>query len=647
MKNKKLPGIFTVLLLTGAILGLHAQYALQLTHDTTICQGQSVQLNVSGGTTYTWTPSGTLSSTTIANPVATPTQTTSYIVTSQITTGNLAVNGNFSAGNTGFTTNYVYEEYYDTLGPQHYTVGNTPNTWNNGYSTFCTPRGSDVNMFIGDGSMIADVPAWCQTIQVYPNSTYTLSGYFQSLDETNIPNMYWMVNNVLVGSSSGTPFVACNWKAVNATWNSTTNATVTFCVADNLAGPAQGDDFALDDMSITAVITLTDTVVVTVVQPPVVNLGNDTSLCTGQTLTLNATSPNSTYSWSTGATTPTISVNSAGTYKVQVNNGCKVTDSIIVSHSSNPAMFSLGNDTAYCGGFSRVLTTGYANTVWSTSANGAQITVNSPGTYWATETNQCGVTSDTIVISQNTAPLINLGNDTTLCTGQTLGLNATYPSSTYLWSNNSTAPNITVNSAGLYWVQVNNGCIGRDSITVAYASPPAPFSLGNDTTYCGNFSRVLTTGYAGTVWSTTATGPQITINTPGNYWATETNQCGATADTIVITQKAAPLINLGNDTTLCTAQTLTLNATYPSSTYLWSNNATTPSITVNSAGLYWVQVNNGCTGSDSITIAYSSAPAPFSLGSDTSYCGNFSRVLTTGNAATVWSDKRKWCTNNR
>ena len=48
--------------------------------DVTICQGQSTQLNASGGSSYSWSPARGLSATDIANPVATPDTTTTYIV---------------------------------------------------------------------------------------------------------------------------------------------------------------------------------------------------------------------------------------------------------------------------------------------------------------------------------------------------------------------------------------------------------------------------------------------------------------------------------------------------------------------------------------------------------------------------------------
>jgi hypothetical protein len=58
----------------------------------------------------------------------------------------------------------------------------------------------------------------------------------------------------------------------------------------------------------------------------------DTTICAGNELTLDAGTGYTGYSWSTQETTQTISVNTAGTYKVTVSDGsCKATDSVSVS----------------------------------------------------------------------------------------------------------------------------------------------------------------------------------------------------------------------------------------------------------------------------------------------------------------------------
>lgn len=52
----------------------------QITPDTSVCIGSSVQLDASPGSSFTWYPSATLNDYTIANPVATPTSATTYVV---------------------------------------------------------------------------------------------------------------------------------------------------------------------------------------------------------------------------------------------------------------------------------------------------------------------------------------------------------------------------------------------------------------------------------------------------------------------------------------------------------------------------------------------------------------------------------------
>lgn len=76
---------------------------------------------------------------------------------------------------------------------------------------------------------------------------------------------------------------------------------------------------------------------------PVVELGASQLICTSDTLILDAGNPGSTYLWSTGATTRTIGVSLAGTYKVTVTNanGCIAQDSVIVTNKVAPiALFT-------------------------------------------------------------------------------------------------------------------------------------------------------------------------------------------------------------------------------------------------------------------------------------------------------------------
>jgi gliding motility-associated-like protein len=111
-------------------------------------------------------------------------------------------------------------------------------------------------------------------------------------------------------------------------------------------------------------------------------------------------------------------------------------------------------------------------------------------------------------VTYDSAPIVDLGNDTTLCDGQSLLLDATITSATYLWQDNSTAATLTVTSAGTYWVEVTDGCAERDTVFVNY-NPVPQVDLGNDTAICIGEMIVLdaTTPSATYLWQDNTTNP--------------------------------------------------------------------------------------------------------------------------------------------
>ena len=396
-----------------------------------------------------------------------------------------------------------------------------------------------------------------------------------------------------------------------------------------------------------------DTIVLTQNAPPVVNLGHDTTLCTGNTLVLADTSTSATFLWSNNNTTPSINVTTSGTYWLQViQRNCQSRDTIVATFINPLSVFNLGNDTSYCTNFTRTLSIGVPNVGyrWSTGATTSSITVSTPGLYWGQDSNLCGVKRDTIILIQNAPPVVNLGNDTTLCVGATLTLNDTSTNATFLWSTNAISSSINITSNGTYWLQVSKGnCPTRDTIVATFISPTTTFNLGNDTIYCSNFSRTLSISIPNVHyrWSTGATTDSITVTAPGVYWGQDSlywvqnsSVCNRFRDTIVLIQNAPPVVHLGNDTTLCVGSSLILTDTSTNATFLWSTNATTPSITVTNNGSYWLQVTQGtCPARDTIVATFLSPPPAFSLGSDTAYCTSFSRTITIGvpNVGYRWS----------
>ena len=134
-------------------------------------------------------------------------------------------------------------------------------------------------------------------------------------------------------------------------------------------------------------------------------MGNDTAICQGQSIILDAGNPGANFNWSTLENTQTIAVDSAATYSVTLTNanGCSATDDIIISINPLPVV-NMGNDTAICQGQSIILDVGNpgANFNWSTLENTQTIAVDSAATYSVTLTNANGCSAtDDIIISIN------------------------------------------------------------------------------------------------------------------------------------------------------------------------------------------------------------------------------------------------------
>lgn len=153
----------------------------------------------------------------------------------------------------------------------------------------------------------------------------------------------------------------------------------------------------------------TDSVIVTISPNPTVSLGADTTACAP--LTLDAGNAGSTYLWSSGDTSQTITAG-AGTYSVTVTNGigCAGTDDIVVTIPSAPTV-SLGGVVAGCD--SLVLDAGNPGEtyLWSTGATSQSIVVASSGVYavTVTETSCLSSSSDSVVVTIGSVGAVSIG----------------------------------------------------------------------------------------------------------------------------------------------------------------------------------------------------------------------------------------------
>lgn len=337
----------------------------------------------------------------------------------------------------------------------------------------------------------------------------------------------------------------------------------------------------------------------------------------------------------------------AYSFSVFDSNACDtiLVDGLYNCGQASTLVVNLGPDQVLCEGETATLDAGvFDSYLWSTGETGQSIAVMLTGQYSVTVGDGLGNTmADTVLVSFNPMPLVDLGPDTTLCYNQTLILyGGSYES--YLWSNGGTNEMLFVSAnPGNFSVTVTaaNGCVATDSVNVDFI--PAPYvDLGPDVTMCLNQTHIL---YGGTqdsyLWSNGGTNSMLFVSAnPGNFSITVTSANGCTAtDNVNIDFIPAPSVNLGPDVTLCLNQTHILYGGYQNS-YLWSNGGTNSMLFVSAnPGTFSVTVTaaNGCTATDYVNIDF--IPAPFvNLGPDVAICEGESTTLTGGNFTNfLWS----------
>ncbi len=366
---------------------------------------------------------------------------------------------------------------------------------------------------------------------------------------------------------------------------------------------------------------------------PQINWGSSVSFCQGNSFTLNAANPNSTYVWSTGASSPSISVNSSGTYWVTVTNPCGTTSDTIQVIVDKPVNVNLGPNRSICNGTSTKLSVPFSPSstyFWQNGSTGHQLNVSQAGVYHVAVTNACGTYRDTVVISVDNPQTVSLGQDIINCSNNpTVLTTPTGLTGSFLWSNGSKASSLSVTTSGKYWVRVTNACgVTADTVDVAFVGPGKLFAT-DTILFCNSGNLVLKSPVKiGThLWSTNATTTSINITQAGKYWLTVTLPCGTFSDTIYLIGSSSNLVNLGPNVLLCPGDSVILDAGNPGSQFIWQNGATSQTLKTDTAGKFWVGANNGCGFVyDTVTVAIN--PLPQANVKDTVY-------VCQGNLATV------------
>jgi gliding motility-associated-like protein len=231
-------------------------------------------------------------------------------------------------------------------------------------------------------------------------------------------------------------------------------------------------------------------------------------------------------------------------------------------------------------------------------------------------------------------PQLNLGNDTILCTGNNIILNTGQqpPNTRYLWQNNSTNNFFSVNSAGLYWCEIQNSCgTVRDSIIVSSKQSPM-FTIGNDSSFCDETNIILQSSVQAQdysyLWNTGSISPSISVTSDGLYWLKVTNVCGSNTDSMKARLYNLPSINLNKDSVICKGLARVLSAGNGFTNYQWSTGESTPSISINTTGLYWIKVtdNHSCIKSDTVIITKTVNPPKDFIPQSDSICASYGQL---------------------
>jgi len=664
--------------------------------DQTICVGFDATLTASGGTSYSWS-----SGENTANITVSPAVTTTYTVTVTDVNGctdedSVTVNvNNLPTADAGADQAICLNEVATLT-----ASGGTDYVWSTGETTSSitvTPVATATySVTVSDGNgcsaedtvevtvnplPVADAGADV-TICEEDDTTLTASGgidYVWSTGEVTasitVSPTATATYTVTVTDANGCSDEDSVTVNVNPHPVADAGADMSICVGESTTLTASGNGtYSWSTGESTTVITVAPTatttytvtvtdavgcsdvadVTVTVNPLPIVSAGADQNICIGEAATLTGTGAVE-YEWSTGETTPGITVvpNATTTYFVTATdaNGCVNTASVLVTVNDLPTA-DAGSDQTICADeLTNLTASGGISYEWSTGETTATIAVNPAATtvYTVTVTDANGCSDeDSVMVNVNPLPVANAGADQSLCEGAgTITLTASGGVS-YLWSGGQTTATITVSptTTTTYTVTVSDaiGCSDEDSVTVTVGEVPVA-EAGADQFICiGGSANLSATGGVDYLWSTGETVPDITVTpaatTTYTVTITAANGCSAT-DAVTVSVNALPIVDAGGDQTVCELESATLTAT-GGVNYEWSNGETGATITVTPTVTtsYSVTVTdaNGCSAADVATVTVEAIPLA-SAGPDQSLCEGIGTVSLTasGGNGYVWS----------
>ncbi len=495
------------------------------------------------------------------------------------------LNGSFENNSAGFDQINIFSNTdFNSFMSDTYAFGSFGNMDIISSTTYCGGA-QNGSWFVALTGGLTDAIAMALSTPLVSGQTYTLTFWDRGCIafSSSSPPAQIGVSNAIdnIGTivyTAGVPVDAA-WTQRTATFTAPFDCTyITVSTATGSTGDwVQIDNFSLED---------TDC-------PLAVSLGPDVNLCSGETVTLDATLPGASYLWSNGEITPEITLSLSGTYSVSVTvDECVYTDQVNVAATTTPVL-DLGPDQVVCAGETVFFdaTTPGATYLWQDGSASAFFVTTDSGTYSCTvNVNGCEA-SDEVTVSTDPTPAVDLGAALSGCVGDAFTLDASYPGATYLWQDGSTGATLTVDEGGEYAVVVSLGnCEASDEVQVTIAPFPE-VDLGPDTTLCFGSAYVLNAFNSGAVyeWQDGSTGASYTVTASGTYAVEASiNGCSTTGNVEVsfIDSVANPITLLMTPFCLEEEDSVLIDAAGAFEALLWSTGDTTTAITVATAGVY-------------------------------------------------------------
>ena len=230
------------------VSALYGQCTVVVGQDSlTACVGDTIFLSATGSSSYQWSHDATLSCDTCASPYIILTDTATYVLvegTSQFS--QMATNGNFSSGNTGFLTAYTYNAT-SIWNEGTYAVGPNPNAVHPNFSSWGDHTTGTGNYMLVNGSTGGNKILWRQIVSFPPGVQVTMRWWMLTF-VTPAGSLQLKLAGTNIGNPASTPNSTGTWAQTTRTFTVPASGSATINLVTTSAA-LSGNDFGIDDIS--------------------------------------------------------------------------------------------------------------------------------------------------------------------------------------------------------------------------------------------------------------------------------------------------------------------------------------------------------------------------------------------------------------